>query len=226
MDKCTNADNDACCCSASSLSQQHQDELASLEAMYTDGDDGDDVSLFVESGNSVLISVWPQRLPSPLSLSSNLSVNFLPCIQCPVELIPTYPASTPPIFNIFCDWLDDDAIEEIRGAMLRMYDDGGGEAVLFKWIDLLRNDLFTVIDVNHIIQNIFNTGNANANAKGKENESGDARDIDDLLMLLYDADQQRTMREKSRTVCKCVVCLDSKPGNEFVDMPCNHSVCG
>ncbi|KAM6922049.1 E3 ubiquitin-protein ligase RNF14-like [Xenentodon cancila] len=75
-------------------------------------------------------------------------ISFLPPLQLTFELPGDYPSSSPPSFTLTCSWLTHTQLASLRAQLLDVYQASGGAVVLFSWIQFLREDALTFLDIH------------------------------------------------------------------------------
>jgi len=138
-------------------------------------------------------------------------VNSLPPAVLELSLPKDYPSSSPPIFSIRAEWLDECQIKQASEQLLQIWQGYVGSPIVFVWCDFLANSLLEVV----------------TNSQGVIRLSASTEEeVEDKLISILKYNQeseQRLFLEQEHT---CGICLTEKSGREFFRLQnCKHHFC-
>ena len=76
----------------------------------------------------------------------SIKVNHLPPIVLNFVLPHSYPSDNPPNISLFCSWLNNEQLAQLKENMINLWKDSGGSVILFTWQSFLQDDLMNFLD--------------------------------------------------------------------------------
>ncbi|XP_059922294.1 E3 ubiquitin-protein ligase RNF14-like [Gadus macrocephalus] len=78
-------------------------------------------------------------------------VSSLPTLTLRFELPEGYPSSSPPTCTLSCSWLTDAQVFALDAQLAALYQATGGAVVLFSWVQFLKEDTLSILNVNSLL---------------------------------------------------------------------------
>ncbi|KAM3619244.1 uncharacterized protein V6R79_005011 [Siganus canaliculatus] len=129
--------------------EQQEDELLALHSIF--GSD-EFVRNEPKAAGEIRICV---ELPADFSVSlregetlRQYELSSLPPLLLTFELSEHYPSSSPPTFTLTCSWLSHTQISALCAQLAELYQDAGGAVVLFTWIQFLKEEALSFLDIH------------------------------------------------------------------------------
>uniref|UniRef100_A0A3Q1JNH1 RBR-type E3 ubiquitin transferase n=1 Tax=Anabas testudineus TaxID=64144 RepID=A0A3Q1JNH1_ANATE len=204
-------------------SEEQEDELLALDSIFGSGEFVRNES---KSSGEIRVSVeLPANFTVVLKEGQTLrkyEISFLPPLLLNFELPEHYPSSSPPSFTLTCSWLTNTQLSALTAQLLDLYQALGGTVVLFSWVQFLKEDALTFLD----IQNVLELPNDEEPLQ-TEDEILSGLTPSQILMsqiLIYNADQKQKVFDG--TVFECSVCFMVFLGSVCVQLSeCGHVFC-
>uniref|UniRef100_A0A667XHA5 RBR-type E3 ubiquitin transferase n=1 Tax=Myripristis murdjan TaxID=586833 RepID=A0A667XHA5_9TELE len=174
-------------------------------------------------------------------------ISFLPPLLLTFELPEDYPSSSPPSFTLTCSWLTHTQLSTLSAHLVDLYQATGGTVVLFSWVQFLREEALSFLDIHSLLELPSDEHNSQSGQTGADQ----AASLPDLLspkiscqekdralsrlpatraqtllsqLLVYDEAQKQKVF--STTLFDCGVCFVTWPGSECMKLSeCDHVYC-
>ncbi|XP_037105888.1 E3 ubiquitin-protein ligase RNF14-like [Syngnathus acus] len=79
-------------------------------------------------------------------------VSFLPPLLLTFGLTEDYPSCSPPSFTLSCKWLTHEQLAALGAHLTDLYRATAGNVVLFSWVQFLREDTLTFLNVSSVLE--------------------------------------------------------------------------
>jgi len=163
------------------------------------------------------------KLSTPRSCTSNgvpaQVLQFLPPVFLSWKYPVAYPSRCLPDFNVSCEWMSEDQIQQLRESLITIGKELAGMPVIFSWQSFLSTELFSVLAIDKSI--IICT------EKDESGDNGDCICICRPKVMQSLARYDERMREKAfkEGLHLCQLCFDEKIGSNFHRLSCSHAFC-
>ncbi|XP_070765508.1 E3 ubiquitin-protein ligase RNF14-like [Enoplosus armatus] len=229
--------------------EEQEDELLALVSIFGPEEVVRDES---KSAGEIRVSVEPPAdFTVVLEEGETLrqyEISFLPPLLLTFELPEDYPTSSPPSFTLTCSWLTHTQLSALGAQLTDLYQATGGAVVLFSWVQFLKEDALTFLDIHNLLELPSDEHNQNNSTShrskvpldqsgqgaaplpvhpGDQTLSGLSLTPSQALLsqlLIYDAAQKQ--KAFAATVFDCGVCFMGWLGSACVQLPeCGHIFC-
>uniref|UniRef100_UPI003AABE01E E3 ubiquitin-protein ligase RNF14-like n=1 Tax=Centroberyx gerrardi TaxID=166262 RepID=UPI003AABE01E len=135
--------------------EEQEDELLALHSIFSPEE-------FVRAGEEpncageIRVSV---ELPADFSVAlregdglRQYGISFLPPLLLTFDLPEDYPSSSPPSFTLTCSWLTPTQLSALGAHLADLYRATGGSVVLFSWVQFLREEALSFLDIHSLLE--------------------------------------------------------------------------
>ncbi|XP_035271917.1 E3 ubiquitin-protein ligase RNF14-like isoform X1 [Anguilla anguilla] len=219
--------------------EAQEDELLALASIY----DQEEFQRH-DSARGGQVRICPD-LPPDFKVSvkaggrcADYGVSFLPPLVLNFELPADYPSTSSPLFTLNCKWLSEVQIAAVCRHLDKLWQESLGSVVLFSWIQFLREDVLSFLQISSSLElpSQWDGDNAQAHKEGAGHGAwaglhgpGPATRADsnaELLLQLLDFDRAQRHKEFDNQLFDCGICFSKKLGaNCFSFRECKHVYC-
>ncbi|XP_006877506.1 PREDICTED: E3 ubiquitin-protein ligase RNF14-like [Chrysochloris asiatica] len=244
---------------ASEDREAQEDELLALSSIY-DGDEfkrsectqGGESTIYLDLPENFMVFVSDNGADGLQNNGKEHMVCFLPPLVLSFELPSDYPSNSPPSFTLSGKWLSVTQLTALCKRLDNLWEKQRGSVVLFSWIQFLKEDTLTYLNINSPFELKFDSpenmerriGPATlpeelsfAGATGFVEDQEQAvdkravRDIDieslaSLLQEVLDFDQTQQEKSFNKAAYTCNICFSIKLGSQCMCFSnCKHVYC-